>query len=126
MELVLRVLKFGLTGLLGMLIDFGATWLCKEKLKLNKYLANAIGFSLAVSNNYLINRAWTFQSQDDRWALEFGRFIAVSLIGLGLNTAIIYLFHQRKNGTNFYLAKFIAIGLVFIWNFVANSFFTFK
>ncbi|WP_231464129.1 GtrA family protein [Pedobacter sp. Leaf132] len=126
MDLIFRILKFGLTGLLGMAIDFGATWLCKEKLKINKYIANAVGFSLAVTNNYLINRIWTFQSTNTHWGTEFFKFLAVSLFGLVLNTVIIYFFHQRKNGINFYLAKFFAIVLVFIWNFLANMLFTFK
>ncbi|PWS27384.1 glycosyl transferase family 2 [Pedobacter yonginense] len=126
MDLILRILKFGLTGLFGMAIDFGATWLFKEKIKVNKYVANAIGFSLAVTNNYLINRIWTFQSTNAHWGTEFSKFLVVSLIGLGLNTIIIYLFHQRKNGANFYVAKFFAIIIVFVWNFLANMLFTFK
>jgi len=126
MELIFRILKFGLTGLIGMAIDFGATWLGKEILKINKYIANAIGFSLAVTNNYLINRVWTFQSTNTHWGTEFGKFLIVSLIGLGLNTLIIYLFHQRKNGTNFYVAKCFAILIVFVWNFLANMLFTFR
>jgi len=126
MDLFFRIVKFGLTGLLGMTIDFGATWLCKEKIKINKYLSNAIGFTLAVTNNYLINRFWTFQSTNVHWATEFTKFLVVSLFGLGLNTGIIYFFHHRKNGVNFYVAKFFAIILVFIWNFLANALFTFK
>ncbi|MCZ4225172.1 GtrA family protein [Pedobacter rhodius] len=126
MDLFFRIIKFGLTGLLGMAIDFGATWLCKEKIKINKYVSNAIGFSLAVTNNYLINRVWTFQSKNEHWGAEFIKFLAVSLFGLALNTAIIYFFHHRKNGVNFYVAKFFAIILVFIWNFLANMLFTFN
>ena len=109
-----------------MSIDFGATWLFKEKIKINKYVANAIGFSLAVTNNYYINRIWTFRSTNPHLGTEFTKFVFVSLVGLGLNTFIIYLFHQRKNGINFYLAKFFAIVIVFIWNFLANWLFTFR
>lgn len=126
MELFFRILKFGVTGLLGMAIDFGVTWLCKEKIKINKYVANALGFIFAVTNNYLINRVWTFQSTNIHWGTEFSKFIVVSVIGLALNTVIIYLFHQRKNGTNFYVAKFFAIAIVFVWNFIANLMFTFR
>ncbi|MCX2475732.1 GtrA family protein [Pedobacter sp. MC2016-05] len=126
MELFFRILKFGITGLLGMAIDFGVTWLCKEKIKINKYVANALGFIFAVTNNYLINRVWTFQSTNIHWGTEFSKFIVVSVIGLALNTVIIYLFHQRKNGTNFYVAKFFAIAIVFVWNFIANLMFTFR
>jgi putative flippase GtrA len=126
MDIIWRIFKFGITGFLGMAIDFGATWLFKEKVKLNKYVANAIGFTLAVTNNYFINRIWTFQSTNAHWGAEFSKFLLVSLVGLALNTIIIYLFHQRKNGTNFYVSKFFAIVIVFIWNFLANMFFTFK
>lgn len=126
MDWLFKIVKFGLTGLLGMVIDFGATWFFKEKVKINKYMANAIGFTLAVCNNYLINRIWTFGSNNEAWGIEFSKFIAVSLIGLGLNTAIIYMFHQRKNGVNFYVAKCFAILIVFVWNFLANSFYTFS
>ncbi|MGY3053480.1 putative flippase GtrA [Pedobacter sp. UYEF25] len=126
MEIFFRIIKFGLTGFLGMAIDFGATWLFKEKIRINKYIANAIGFSLAVTNNYFINRIWTFESTNPHLGTEFTKFVFVSLVGLGLNTFIIYLFHQRKDGINFYLAKFFAIVIVFIWNFLANWLFTFR
>lgn len=122
---ILKMIKFGLVGLLGMMIDFGITWLCKEKLKWNKYVANGCGFTLAVVSNYSINRRWTFTSNNPHWLKEFSIFLTVSLIGLLLNTTFLYFFHQKKN-KNFYLAKFLAILIVFIWNFLANFFFNFK
>lgn len=122
---ILKMIKFGLVGLLGMIIDFGITWLCKEKLKWNKYVANGCGFTLAVVSNYSINRRWTFTSNNPHWLKEFSIFLTVSLIGLLLNTTFLYFFHQKKN-KNFYLAKFLAILIVFIWNFLANFFFNFK
>lgn len=122
---ILKMIKFGLVGLLGMMIDFGTTWLCKEKLKWNKYVSNACGFSLAVICNYSINRRWTFTSSNPHWVKQFTLFVVVSLIGLLLNTGFLYFFHQKRS-KNFYLAKFLAIVIVFIWNFLANFFFTFK
>ena len=122
---ILKMLKFGLVGLLGMMIDFGITWICKEKLKWNKYVANGCGFTLAVICNYSINRRWTFTNNNPHWLKQFILFVLVSLAGLLLNTAFLYFFHQKKN-KNFYLAKFLAILIVFSWNFLANFFFTFK
>ena len=121
----LKMIKFGLVGLVGMMIDFGVTWLCKEKLKWNKYVANGCGFTLAVTSNYIINRHWTFTSNNPLWLKEFIIFLMVSLIGLLLNTSFLYFFHQKKD-RNFYIAKFMAILVVFIWNFLANYFFNFK
>lgn len=126
MERILQVFKFGIVGLIGMAIDFSITWLFKEKFKVNKYLANAFGLIFAVTNNYIINRIWTFKSNSTSWEEEFLKFLIVSLVGLGLNTLIIYLFHQRKEGVNFYVAKLIAIVIVFVWNYTLNSLFTFN
>ena len=122
---ILKMIKFGLVGLVGMMVDFGTTWLCKEKLKWNKYISNACGFTLAVICNYNINRRWTFSSTNPHWLKEFIVFLSVSLIGLLINTSFLYFFHQKKD-KNFYIAKFLAIIIVFVWNFLANFFFTFK
>ena len=121
---LLKMIKFGLTGLLGMALDFGVTWLCKEQLKWNRYVANGCGFTLAVSCNYIVNRLWTFNSNNPLWLNEFARFLLISLVGLVLNTGFLYLLHQKKQ-QNFYVAKFLAILIVFVWNFTANFFFTF-
>ena len=122
----MRLLKFGLVGVSGMVVDFGLTWLCKEKLKWNRYLANSIGFSTAVINNFLINRYWTFSdSTVHDTPRQFTSFAGIALIGLGLNNLIVYFFH-KKVGLNFYVSKVIAIAIVFIWNYFANIYFTFK
>lgn len=122
---LLSALKFAAVGLLGMGIDFSITWLLKEKLKVNKFLANGIGFSAAVLNNYVLNRIWTFTSKNPQILVEFLYFLGISCIGLSLNTLFLYLFHQRL-GLNFYFSKLLAIGMVFIWNFSANLLFTFN
>jgi putative flippase GtrA len=120
-----RMLRFGVCGLGGMLLDFSITWLCKEKLKWNKYAANSAGFAVAVTNNYLLNRLWTFQDHTAKVLPQFTSFIAVSLVGLLLNNLLLALFHQRLK-MNFYFAKLLAIGIVFLWNYFGSSYFTFS
>ena len=63
-QTILKIFKFGIVGLSGMAIDFFITWLCKEKLSLNKYIANSLGFSVAVVNNFFLNYYWTFQKNN--------------------------------------------------------------
>lgn len=118
-------IKFGITGMSGLTVDFALTWLFKDGLQLNKFIANAIGFTAAVISNYLINRNWTFRDRKARAGLQFTAFFTVSLIGLLLNTAVIYLLDNLLQ-LNFYLSKGIAIFIVFFWNFSANYFFVFK
>ena len=119
-----RLIKFGVVGISGMVIDFFFTWLCKEKLKWNKYLSNSIGFTLAVINNFILNRNWTFENSN-AVAPQFMRFMLVSLSGLAINNLLLYFFIKKTN-RNFYFLKLITIGIVFLWNYFINLFFTFN
>jgi putative flippase GtrA len=123
-DLFWKFLKFGVVGFSGVFVDFGVTWLCREKLRLNQYVANSIGFLCAVVSNYTLNRVWTFQSQDPAVATQFSKFLLASLVGLALNNGIIYLLNERLR-LNFYVAKLIATAVVTVWNFWANYTFTF-
>jgi putative flippase GtrA len=121
---ILKFIKFGVVGLSGMVVDFGITYLCKEKLKIHKYIANSLGFIVATGTNYSLNRLWTFNNHDPNTVTQFGKFFMIALIGLAMSNGIIYLFHEKFKW-NFYLAKAFAIGLVSLWNFFANYLYTF-
>ena len=123
--LLSKLLKFGIVGCSGMIIDFGATYLCKEILKINKFLSNGIGFILAATSNYFINRIWTFNSQTEDIGIQYAQFMTVSAIGLGINSLVLYLLNEKLKW-NFYFSKVIAIAITTIWNFFANLLFTFK
>lgn len=122
---LLALLKFGITGTSGLVVDFCLTWLFKDEFHVNKFVANAIGFTAAVMSNYFINRLWTFKEKKAGIGKQLSAFVIVSLIGLLLNSGIIYVLDNLLL-LNFYLSKAIAVLLVFFWNFTANYFFVFK
>lgn len=125
-DFISKFLKFSLVGLSGVAVDFGITYLCKEKLRLHKYLANSCGFMVATVSNYLLNKFWTFHVPGrDTMFLEFSKFFGIALAGLLINNLILYVIHE-KMGLNFYLAKVFAIGIVAIWNFMGNYIYTFS
>ena len=123
-DLLTKFVKFGLVGASGVLVDFGVTYLLKEKAKIHQYVANAIGFTTAATTNYIFNRVYTFHSQNPHVLQEYGKFIAVSMIGLGINSFVIW-FLVSKFKWNFYFSKIFAIGAATIWNFFANLLVTF-
>lgn len=123
--IIIKFLKFCVVGFSGMLIDFGTTWLLKEKARVNKYIANSTGFILAATSNYIWNRIWTFNSKSNEIAIEYFSFILISVAGLGINNLVIYLFNDKLK-FNFYLSKLIAIGVVTLWNFAMNFLITFR
>ena len=122
--IIRKFIKFGIVGFSGVFIDFGITYLFKEKAKIQKYVSNAIGFTAAATSNYFFNRIWTFQSENPQILVEYSQFMIISLIALGINTLILWLIVSRLKW-NFYFSKLIAIGVVTIWNFVANAYITF-
>jgi putative flippase GtrA len=123
--LLQKFLRFGIVGFSGLFVDFGFTYLLKERLKVDKFVSNGVGFMLAASSNYILNRIWTFQSTNPNVAVEYGEFILIAVIGLIINTLILWVLVTRLN-MNFYLSKVLAIAVVTIWNFGANLLFTFN
>ena len=123
--IILKFLRFAIVGFTGLLIDFGITYLIREKLKLNEYLANGIGFFAAATSNFFMNRSWTFSSQDPEMLTQYGRFIFFGLIGLAINSAIVWFLHGQQK-RNFYVSKAVATVIVTLWNFLTNFFFTFR
>lgn len=123
--LIEKFIKFGLVGFSGLFVDFGITYLLKEKFKVQQYVSNAIGFITAASSNYILNRIWTFKSENPNVLVEYSEFFMISLVGLALNSFIVWLL-VSKFKRNFYFSKLIAIFIVTIWNFAANLLITFK
>ncbi|MDR1226689.1 MAG: GtrA family protein [Prevotellaceae bacterium] len=122
--MLLQLIKFCVVGGSGVFVDFGATYLCKEVLRLNKYLSNSAGFMLAATSNYVLNRWWTFESDNPDISSEYLKFVGIAIVGLGLSNLVIYVLAERFR-LNFYLSKLFAIGMVTLWNFFMNYFFTF-
>ncbi|AOM76023.1 GtrA family protein [Pedobacter steynii] len=120
-----KFLKFGVVGFSGLIVDFGVTYLCKEKLKIHKYISSSLGFIVATTTNYTLNRYWTFNNHDAASITQFGKFFIISLVGLFLSNALIYLLNDKLKW-NFYVAKACAIVIISLWNFFANYLYTFS
>lgn len=124
-DLLIKFVKFCAVGATGLAVDFGITFLLKEKAGRNKYIANSAGFVCAASSNFLLNRQWTFQSTNQAVTAEYLSFLLVSLVGLGINNAVIWWLHDRRN-LPFYPSKAGAIVVATAWNFFANFYITFS
>lgn len=122
---IVKFIKFGVVGFSGVFVDFGTTYFFKEIIKINKFLANSIGFTLAASSNYVLNRIWTFESTNQEITKQYIMFLLISLVGLAINNIVIYILNGKLRINNFYFAKLIATLIVMLWNFFMNMHFTF-
>jgi putative flippase GtrA len=119
-----QLIRFCIVGGSGVVVDFSVTYLFKEVVRLNKYIANSLGFITAATSNYILNRLWTFRSDDPQIMQQYFIFVVIAIVGLVINNGVIYLLHGRRK-FNFYLAKIFAIGVVTLWNFFMNYYFNF-
>jgi putative flippase GtrA len=132
-----QFVKFCVIGFTSMVIDVTIAKKLTYGVGLNWILAQSISFALAVTNGFIWNSLWTFRGlgvgkRHERYA----KFVAVNVIGLLLNVAIMkcvfFLFtgniinQGNPDEAHWNIAKGIAIVIVAIWNFTANKHWTFK
>lgn len=118
-------LKYSVVGALGTAVDLGSLYLFVEFLHLPVLLATALSFLLAVINNFLLNKHWTFQNKSSNIQKQFIKFLLVSLVGLALTELFMVLFVYGFK-IWYMAAKLMTSGLVLIWNFLANKYWTFR
>ena len=88
------------------------------------YLLAATGsFLVAVTNNYIWNRLWTFRGQRGHVAYQGLRFLVVSGVPLAANLVILHVLVQAMDRE--VLPQAIAIVLVTPLNFVGNKLWSF-
>ena len=120
----IQLAKFCAVGVVGYAVNLGVYALLLNWGNLY-YLVAAIGsFAVAVTNNYLLNRYWTFHHQRGHFAYQGARFLAVSLVSLGANLLILHLLISAGLGK--IVAQALAIALVTPLNFVGNKLWSFR
>src|SRR5262249_6534760 len=81
----MQLVKFGLVGGSGYLINLAVFDLLTELLGAPHALAAVGAFAVAVTNNFLWNRRWTFAANAGPAGFQAARFFVVSIASLGLN-----------------------------------------
>ena len=89
-------------------------------------VAFALAFAVAATSNFSLNRRWTFAATRHRpAATQFGRFLAVSLVALGSDLAVLSLLVEVASLPKL-LSALVAIGFTTPVSFGANRLWTFS
>lgn len=122
-KLLAQIFKFGLVGGSAFVIDYGLMILLVEIFGMHYLLASGISFSVSVIYNYLLSVHWVFDvEKGGNKKAEFAVFLILSVIGLGLNQVLMWLFTD-KLGLLYMLAKVIATAIVMVYNFITRKIF---
>lgn len=119
-----QLFKFALVGGSGYAVNLLVFAVLTGGLSLHHIPAAIGAFAVAVTNNFVWNREWTFAAGDGHAGFQAVRFFVVSLIGLGLNLAILELLVAGA-GIAELPAQAIAVALTMPVNFVGNKLWTF-
>jgi dolichol-phosphate mannosyltransferase len=120
----LQLVKFGLVGASGYLINLAVFAVLAEALGVHHVLAAVGAFCVAVTNNFLLNRHWTFAAGDGHAGFQAMRFFAVSIAALTINLiALEVLVSQASLGD--LPAQAIAVAIAMPFNFLGNKLWTF-
>jgi putative flippase GtrA len=119
-----QLVKFGLVGASGYVINLAVFAVLAENLGLHHVLAAVAAFCVAVSNNYLWNRNWTFGGGGGRARFEAARFFAVSLGALLINLVVLQLLVMAELPE--LQAQAVAVAIAMPFNFIGNKLWTFS
>jgi dolichol-phosphate mannosyltransferase len=119
-----QLLKFGLVGGSGYLINLGVFALLAGNLGVYHVAAAVGAFCVAVTNNFLWNRHWTFGPGDGSASFQAARFFAVSLASLGLNLVVLEALVSAHTVGDL-TAQAIAVAVAMPFNFLGNKLWTF-
>lgn len=138
-----RFLKFALVGAFGAVVDFGVmnllVWLTKAPL----VIAGTVSFVCAVISNFIWNRFWTYpESRSKPIVGQMLQFGLVNALGLLIRLPILHFGEPLTDqivsslpsspvaslhtflSHNLTLA--FAVGVVMLWNFFVNRYWTYN
>jgi putative flippase GtrA len=118
-----QLAKFCVVGAIGYAINL-AVYDAILRTGVHYLVAATCSFLVAVTNNYVLNRAWTFRDRRRGVAAQGARFFAVSLASLGANLLVLHLLISLGSGK--LVGQAIAIVLVTPLNFVGNKLWSFR
>jgi dolichol-phosphate mannosyltransferase len=129
-----QLLQFGLVGLSGYVVNLtvfailtGAGLFFREGsdgLGVHYIPAAVAAFCVAVTNNFLWNRHWTFDAKHGHAGFQAARFFTVSVLALGVNLIALEIL-VRAAGLDELPAQALAVAIAMPFNFVGNKIWTF-
>jgi putative flippase GtrA len=120
----LQLLKFGLVGGSGYLINLAVFAVLTGNLGLHHTVAAVGAFCVAVTNNFLLNRNWTFTARDGHAGFQAMRFFVISLASLAINLMALEVLLAATGMSDLY-AQAIAVAIAMPFNFLGNKLWAF-
>jgi putative flippase GtrA len=121
----LQLVRFGLVGGVGFIVNLAVYALCVHALSIDYRFAAVVAWLVAVINNFVLNRHWTFDARDGRARFQAIRFVVVSLVAFGFSLLLLTLLVESA-GIAKVPAQALAVAGATPLNFLGNKLWSFR
>jgi putative flippase GtrA len=121
----LQLVRFGIVGGVGFAVNLAVYTLFVHPVGVDYRVASVAAWLVAVLNNFILNRHWTFDARDGRARFQAIRFLVVSLAAEVFSLLLLTLFVEAAG-----IAKVPAQALAVVGsmplNFLGNKLWSFR
>jgi putative flippase GtrA len=121
----LQLVRFAVVGGVGFVINILVYAAFVHGAGFDYHVASVLAWLVAVLNNFVLNRYWTFDARDGRAHFQAMRFFVVSLVALGANQLLLTLFVEGA-GMEKVAAQALAVVGSMPLNFLGNKLWSFR
>jgi dolichol-phosphate mannosyltransferase len=120
----LQLVKFGVVGVSGYAVNLAVFAVLVKTLDVHYIPAAILAFCVAVTNNFIWNRQWTFRATKGHAGFQAARFLTVSVVALGINLIALELLVSTAEMPEV-ASQALAVAIAMPFNFLGNKFWTF-
>ena len=117
--------KYCIVGASGFVINL-AIFTFLVRLQMHYMPAATVSFCVSATNNFVLNKYWTFNNPQGAALTQAGRFLVISVTSWALNVLILHLLIANANINSESVAQAIAITAVTLINFAGNKMWSFR
>jgi putative flippase GtrA len=121
----LQLVRFGLVGGVGFVVNVAVYALFVHSVGLDYRAASVVAWLVAVINNFVLNRHWTFDAREGRAHFQALRFLVVSLVAEAFSLLLLTLLVQGAHIAKI-PAQALAVAASMPLNFLGNKLWSFR
>jgi putative flippase GtrA len=121
----LQLVRFGLVGGIGFIVNVAVYALVVHSIGLDYRAASVVAWLVAVINNFVLNRYWTFEAREGRAHFQALRFLVVSLAAEAFSLVLLTVFVESA-GIAKIPAQALAVAASMPLNFLGNKLWSFR
>ncbi len=123
-----RLIKFGIVGASGVVVNMGGLYLLTDLAKIPYFVASVIAIELSIISNFTINLLWTWSDRSGDGSV-WGKLVRYH-IGAGatafFGNYLVLILLTELFGMHYLLSNLIGIGVGTFSNYVINDLWTFR